>query len=424
MGDLFQRGEIWYTHVFEDGKRRMVSTRCEDRKAAETIARQLERDAADPEAARLRNATLGAALLAFLKAKRSEAKAGKLSAATVTFYERKVGHLARVLEHDSKGRYQPMRLAKLGARNVDAYIEQRRDEGVTDHTIKKELVALQGTLKLAKRRGIWRGDIDAVMPDRFSPNYKPRERALTIPELQKLLAKLTPDHAARVACCVATSAEWGVTEPALREDVDLHRMEVFLRGTKRKTRRRTVPVVFPPQQGLLHYPLEYADGTDGMLFAPWTNARRDLQTACDAAGIERCSFNDLRRTAATWLRRAGVPLELLAPITGHSSTRMLEQVYARFTTESLAIRISATLGLPAPAHAATALSTDTGTPSNCSAYAADCSASAANSAALGGAAALSTDDGIEKPRENAGSSVPRDGIEPPTRGFSIPCSTN
>lgn len=100
-----------------------------------------------------------------------------------------------------------------------------------------------------------------------------------------------------------------MTERALREGVSLERMEVFVRGTKRKTRRRTVPIVFPPQQGLLHYAVEYAEGTEGMLFAPWSNARRDLQAACDAAGIPRCSFNALRRTAATWLRAAGVPLE-------------------------------------------------------------------------------------------------------------------
>ncbi len=403
MGDVFRRGEVWYTHVFVDGKRKQVSTRCKDRKAALVVATQLEREAADPEAAIIRSATLGEALKLYLKSKASEVKAGKLSGDTHKFYTRKVGHLARLLEHDSRERYRPMKLSALKAATVDAYIEDRRDEGVTDHTIKKELIALQGALKLAKRRGLWRGDVDTVMPQRFSPNYKPRKRALTQPELQRLLANLPPDSAARVAYCVATSAEWGATVRALREDVDLERMEVLVRGTKRPTRWRTVPVIYPPQQALLRYAMEWAEGTDGMLFGPWSNARRDLQRACDDAGIERCCFNDLRRTATTWLRAAGVPLELLSLISGHSSTRMLEMVYARLTPEQLGLRMANSLGL-----------SDTGRASDCSAYASD-------SAAQAGLTGLSDTEPIglnEKTPPKAGSAVPRDRIELPTRGFS------
>ena len=36
---------------------------------------------------------------------------------------------------------------------------------MTDHTIAKELVALRAALKLAKRRGIWKGDPAEVLDD-------------------------------------------------------------------------------------------------------------------------------------------------------------------------------------------------------------------------------------------------------------------
>ena len=50
---------------------------------------------------------------------------------------------------------------------------------MTDHTIAKELVALRAALKLAKRRGIWKGDPAEVLPVGFAPEYKPRNRFLT-----------------------------------------------------------------------------------------------------------------------------------------------------------------------------------------------------------------------------------------------------
>jgi integrase len=61
-------------------------------------------------------------------------------------------------------------------------------------------------------------------------------------------------------------------------------------------------------------------GVEGLLFLPWQNVRRDLAQACDRAGIEPCTPNDLRRTCATWLRQAGAAPDLIAPVMGHTDT--------------------------------------------------------------------------------------------------------
>jgi len=57
--------------------------------------------------------------------------------------------------------------------------------------------------------------------------------------------------------------------------------------------------------------------------------RRDLRAACTKLKIPRCSPNDLRRTCATWLRAAGTPPHLIAPLMGHADSRMVERVYGR-----------------------------------------------------------------------------------------------
>lgn len=182
------------------------------------------------------------------------------------------------------------------------------------------------------------------MPIGFAPEYKPRERALTYAAAQKLLAELTADRAARVAFIVATSANWNETERARREDVSANFSSVLIRGTKRATRHREVPIVSRDQRSLLEHAMKHAGGTGESLFTPWLNVRRDLQQACERAGIPAVSPNDLRRTCATWLRAQGAPPHLIAPVMGHVDSRMVERVYGRLPTDQLAARLSQELG--------------------------------------------------------------------------------
>ena len=122
--------------------------------------------------------------------------------------------------------------------------------------------------------------------------------------------------------------------------------------------------------------------------------------ACARAGIERCSPNDLRRTCATWLRAAGVAPDLIAPVMGHADTRMVERVYGRLSPQALATRLAAALG-----------------PNFCDTFVPD-------TLKTGGSTALPGLEPRTQPAELKGPEVPRDGIEPPTRGFSIPFSTD
>jgi hypothetical protein len=52
---------------------------------------------------------------------------------------------------------------------------------------------------------------------------------------------------------VATSAEWGATERAQRADVSADLQFALIRGTKRATRGRTVPIVSRDQRSLLQF---------------------------------------------------------------------------------------------------------------------------------------------------------------------------
>jgi integrase len=332
---------------------------------------------------------------------------------TLNSYRVKVGHLLRLLGAET-------RLARVDARAVDSFIETRLKEGAARHTIQKELVALRGALKVAKRRGDFKGDIGAVMPDGFSSGYKPRVRFLSGDEAQRLLAELSPDRAARVAFILATGARWSESDRAMRADIDWRREIVHLRGTKTEGADRAVPIV-GASYDLLAHAERYAEGTGGLLFRPWANTRRDINEACARAGkaalrahlaatkqtfgaltksqqaalrarfaFPPVSPNDLRRTYATWLRQHGTEPHLIAVALGHTDSRMAERVYGRMPVESLGRMLAERVG--------------------------DCSAFVANTRSA------------ERPVQHIGqleradfpvNVVPRDRIELPTRGFSI-----
>jgi hypothetical protein len=211
-----------------------------------------------------------------------------------------------------------------------------------------------------------------------------------------------------------------------------------LRGTKRASRAREVPIVLDWQRSLLAYALERAGGSNGGAGAlerlgrksgpdlgvgrgsgahrggaggqdgSSADARRNraaparatsglfagepdrfrwaLRYACRRAGIDHVTPNDLRRTYATEMHAAGARLSTLAPVLGHMDTRMLERVYAVLPPALIAERLRAELGVR-----------DTiGT---------DARRSESTSAT-----------GETPPQSET---VPRGGIEPPTRGFSV-----
>jgi integrase len=59
-----------------------------------------------------------------------------------------------------------------------------------------------------------------------------------------------------------------------------------------------------------------------------SNMNRRLQVVTDRAGIGHWSMTELaRHSAASLMSAAGVPLEVIADVLGHTSTRMLEQHY-------------------------------------------------------------------------------------------------
>jgi len=274
----------------------------------------------------------------WLETVESNVRAGDNAQATHDYYLAKIAALVSVFGRD-------FLLGQIdSSAATDAYVAKRR-ASVGKHTVKKELDVLRWALQLARRRKLWTGIIDDVLPVNYSADYQPRVRVVPPLELQRLLPRLEQDNAARAAWMVATSGEWGASTRALRADFAGGAFRV--RGTKNPHRDRTVPITTAWQKSLIDYALANAQGADGLLFRAYTRnvLFQDLRRACRDLELAPCCANDLRRTCATWLLADGVSWDDVAKMLGHVDTRMLHKVYGRIGVDELRARLKMQLGL-------------------------------------------------------------------------------
>ena len=204
-----------------------------------------------------------------------------------------------------------------------------------------------------------------------------------------------------------------------------------LPGTKTDAALRDIPLRDHVQlRELMEQVLTSLPADQRRLFAPWSNIRRDLHDACkrvkaslaaeadraakggragaaaalqrEAEGFPLVSPNDLRRTFGKWCRLQGMASDRIAVLLGHTDSRMVERVYGRLDASDLGAdvaRVFAGLDLPAWMPWQRTVIREH--------YAGE-----------------HDQHGEAEDRELEGSLVPRDGVEPPTRGFSVRCSTS
>jgi integrase len=342
---LYKRGDVWWVRGSEGGLKFRRSTKHKSESLARRLRDRWEREIADPVHFRAHQATIDRAAERFMRELRVSAK----SQGTVRFYDVKVKHVQRLL-----GR---VRLAKITHEKIVDYIAKREAEGAHQYSIHRELTALRRILRSAARANEWRGDLKLLMPA-YSTGYVPMTDWVTAETIWAAIGELGPARGAAVAWCIATASDFSSLFTAKRADVEAR--HVLVRGTKTTSRLRKVPRVgvFAP---FLDYALKH--GGEDVLFESWANMPRDVRAACRRAGVPEFTAKTLRRSAATWMVRAGVPYDIAAKFLGHGSTTMLQKVYGQLAPEDAARLIdermpAATVPAVYPTHAKPADSVD------------------------------------------------------------------
>jgi integrase len=411
MGRIFWRERAdgtrtAYAHLYDRaGKRKQVSLRTSDAKVARAKLRDLELRTTDH--APTSTTPLTEAIDYFLNV--THAGSPK---ATVRCYRQKARHLARLIG--------PVPCDEFRLEHAQRYIATRLTEGAHPHTVHKELVVLRGALKSARARDLFHRSASDVVPT-FDPQYEPRKTWLTPEQFDALVEHLAAAPYARMGERGRVTVERRRQERALYcimiafasprrgEMAKLQPSMVDLRNgllyvPKAKTRARTVPI---------HPTLRpYLEGwVEGRLqLRAWGNVGRDLPAACKRAGVPRCTPNDLRRTFGSWLVQAGVPLKVVAELMGNS-VKMVDLVYGQLSQDNFRSAIAALPGASDTAGTPPAGGRPVGHNSH------------AGASQLDATTGTDGEDVITVSAPTIGNLVPRGGIEPPTRGFSVRCST-
>lgn len=207
------------------------------------------------------------------------------------------------------------------------HYKKRKRAGRSDSTIRKELEMLRASLRLrygAQAPGLW-------MP----PPSKPRDLSLTREEVAKLLEHIeTPHVRLFVILAVTTGARMSALLDLTWDRVDLDRGVIDLNPAGRhqsNKRRAIVPInaranaaLREALEGALSdYVIEYAGG-------PVKSVKKAIQAAAIRASVP-CSPHVFRHTAGVWMAEADVPMQKIAQYLGHTSTRVTETTYARYS---------------------------------------------------------------------------------------------
>lgn len=204
---------------------------------------------------------------------------------------------------------------------------KRRRAKRSDSTIRKELEMLRAALRLRygpQAPAIW-------MP----PASKPRDRFLTKEELTQLLDTIdTPHVRLFVILAVTTGARMSAILDLTWDRVDLDRGIIDLNPAGRhesNKRRAIVPINSRASAALREaraaalsdFVIEYAG-------SPVKSVKKAIQAAAKRSGVP-CSPHVFRHTAGVWMAEADVPMQKIAQYLGHTSTRVTETTYARYS---------------------------------------------------------------------------------------------
>ncbi len=233
------------------------------------------------------------------------------------------------------------RFAQLLPEHIDRalcrrYVGERRDAGVSDWTIRREMGIL--------RSGVLWHDKRTKAVFELPPEGKSRERYLTREEFQALLDGARMPHVRLfIAVALATAGRMGAILDLTWDRVDFKHGTIALANGQHKVKgRATVPMTPEVRIALeeaykgrtSNYVIEYGGEKVASI-------KKGVGEAARRAKLDGVSAHVLRHTAAVWMASAGVSLDKIAQFMGHTDTRMTYKHYARFSPTHLADAASA-----------------------------------------------------------------------------------
>lgn len=301
------RGKLAVTYRDEGGTRRRITTGTADESKAESIAREIWQ-------------------------RLTAAKSDKVGDLWPVYVADRIADGARAERFKANwdalaGQFADRIGSTITREDCRSYHRRRKELGYSDSTIKTDLELLRACLR--HRYGtaapsIW-----------IPPASKPRDNWLTKEQARKIVDLAdTPHIKLFVTLGLATGARAGAILDLTWDRVDFDHGTIDFRppGRVQTNKRRTVV----PMNSRVRAALELAQAarlTDHVVEyggKPVGSVKKAIQRLSVRAGIP-FSPHTLRHTCAVWMAQDNVPMQLISQYLGHTSLRMTESTYARYS---------------------------------------------------------------------------------------------
>lgn len=213
-----------------------------------------------------------------------------------------------------------------------AYYANRTELGYSSSTIRTDLELLRACLR-------WKYGESA--PKLWvPPASKPRDTWLTKQQARTIVdAAKSPHIRLFLVIALSTGARAGAILDLTWDRIDFEHGTIDFRpsGRHQTNKRRTVVPMNQMARAALeeayqarqtNYVVEYCGKQVG-------SVKKALERLAEETGV-KFSPHVLRHTCAVWLAQADVPMQKIAQYLGHTSTRVTEQVYARYSPSFMA----------------------------------------------------------------------------------------
>jgi len=320
MGSIYKRGNVYWIKYYRYGKPYRESTKSKKEADAKRLLKKREGEISEGKLPGIYFDRVRFDELAedFLRDYRINGKKSLVRA------ERSVGHLKRYFEG--------MRVSDITSPKIEAYIENRLEEGAANATINRELSALKRMLNLGARQTPPKVDrvpyIPMLKENNVRKGFFEHGEFLSLRDALPSYLKGFVTFAYKTGWRVSEIAEltWnqvdldngivrlevGETknEEARTVYLDDELREVFNQQSElRKKNKILIPYVFPNKD---------SDGQIKDFRGSWVKACKDVK-------IGKRLFHDFRRSAVRNMVRSGIPERVAMMISGHKTRSVFER---------------------------------------------------------------------------------------------------
>lgn len=208
-----------------------------------------------------------------------------------------------------------------------AYYQALKGQGKSDSTIKTDLEMLRACLNRTlgdRAPRIW-----------LPPSSKPRSTWLTPEDIAKVHQDARSPHVALfIELAVATGARMSAILELTWDRVDMENGFVDLMPAGRHVTNKQRAVV-PLTRRALRALREAKEGALSDHVIEWNgkpikSIKKSLERISERTGVD-FSPHVLRHTAGVWMAQADVPMQKISQYLGHTSSKVTERVYARYS---------------------------------------------------------------------------------------------